>query len=190
MRIKTVLMTGAAALIIVGMGTAVPAYAETFVTPFAGATFGKDAPTSKFSTGVSLTSMDNVAGLEIELGYTPDFFNQQRGDAIVSNSNVTSLMANLVIGPGHGPVKPYVVGGVGLLRSHVGGGGSFFDSITTNDWGVDLGAGILVRIGRGVDVRGDLRYFRSLQKSDPGSFSLALGNFDFYRGTIGVAFRI
>lgn len=99
MRIGTFLTTGAAALMI---ATAVPSYAETFVTPFAGATFGKDAPTSKFSTGASLTAMGNVAGLEVEFGYTPNFFNQQD----VSHSNVTSLMANLVIGPGHGPVKP------------------------------------------------------------------------------------
>ena len=186
MRIGALLTAGAAALVI---ATAVPAYAETFITPFAGATFGKDAPTSKFSTGLSVTGMGNVAGLEIEFGYTPDFFNQQVGTAIVSDSNVTSLMANLVIGPGHGPVKPYVVGGVGLLRSHVNGG-DFFDNITTNDWGVDLGGGVLVRVGHGVDVRGDLRYFRSLQKTQTSGFSLGLGNFDFFRGTVGVAVRI
>lgn len=76
-----------------------------------------------------------------------------------------------------------------MLRSHVDGN-NFFDGITTNDFGVDLGAGVLVRVSHGVDVRGDFRYFRSLQKTQTSGFSLALGNFDFFRGTVGVAFRI
>src|SRR5690242_13017825 len=101
--------TLAAATLAVAFGLAVPARAETFLTPFAGATFGRDAPAAKFSTGLSLQAMGPIAGVEIEFGYTPDFFNQQSDLVLVSKSNVTSLMANLVVGPGRGAVKPYGV---------------------------------------------------------------------------------
>ena len=37
------------------------------------------------------------------------------------DSNVMTFMGNLVIGIGGGPVRPYVVGGVGLIRSAVDG---------------------------------------------------------------------
>jgi hypothetical protein len=166
------------------------AHAQTFITPFAGVTFGQDAPTQKFTTGVSATFMGKVAGFEIDLGYTPDFFDQATDFALISDSNVVTLMGNLVIGVGAGPVRPYVVGGVGLLRSRVDDGGAFFDNVTTNDFGVDAGVGVIGMFSEHVGLRGDVRYFRSLQDpSADNDFDVALGKFDFWRATGGVSFK-
>jgi hypothetical protein len=167
-----------------------PAQAQTFLTPFAGATFGRDAPTSKFTSGVSATFMGKAAGFEVDFGYTPDFFNQHSGLTIISSSNVTTLMGNLEVGVGAGPVRPYGVVGVGLLRSRVGGASDLFTNVTTNDFGLDAGVGVMGMFSRHVGLRGDLRYFRSLQNSSSSdSFSVSLGKFDFWRGTVGVSFR-
>jgi hypothetical protein len=43
--------------------------------------------------------------------------------------------------------------------------------------------------GGNVGLRGDVRYFRSLQSNDDNSIDFSLGSFKFWRGTVGVAFK-
>jgi opacity protein-like surface antigen len=171
---------------------AVPSMADAQVTltPYAGATFGNDAPTTKPTVGASLTFMGNVAGFELDFGYTPDFFDEDSDDVVlVGDSNVTTLMANLVVGPGSGPVRPYGVFGLGLLRSRVDGG-DFFEDITTNDFGFNAGFGVMGMASDRVGFRGDVRYFRSLEDPEADDdFDVAVGNFDFWRATGGITFR-
>jgi hypothetical protein len=57
---------------------------------------------------------------------------------------------------------------------------------------MDLGFGAMGFMTDHVGFRGDVRYFRDLQDTErdgDGSFSLATGNFDFWRGTVGLTFR-
>jgi hypothetical protein len=51
------------------------------------------------------------------------------------------------------------------------------------------GGGVMVFFGSAVGLRGDVRYFRSLQDPPGGGVDLQLGKFDFWRGTGGVAFK-
>jgi hypothetical protein len=44
-------------------------------------------------------------------------------------------------------------------------------------------------LGGNVGVRGDLRYFRSLNNSDANGLDLTLNDFHFWRGTVGVTFK-
>jgi opacity protein-like surface antigen len=162
--------------------------AQTFITPFAGVTFGEDAPNQQFTGGASVTFMGTVAGFEVDFGYTPDFYDKSGSAVLIGSNNVTTLTGNLVIGVGEGPVRPYVVGGVGLVRSHVDGG-DLFDDVSANDFGLDAGAGLTVMLSEHVGLRGDVRYFRSLQDPPGGAVDLQLGKFDFWRGTGGVAFK-
>jgi Outer membrane protein beta-barrel domain len=174
-----------AALVLTGV-FAPAASADTFFTPFAGVTFGGDASPRKFSTGASLTFMGHVAGFEIEFGYTPDFFGEQTGFALISSSNVTTLMGNVVVGPGAGPVRPYVEGGVGLLRSRIRTSALFSD-LTTSDWGLDAGGGVIVMMSPHTGVSADLRYFRRLQ--DPSAnnqLDVSIGTFHYWRFTGGL----
>ena len=73
----------------------------------------------------------NVVGFEMDFGYTPEFFESDNNDIdFIDDSNVTTLMANLVIGAPIGgsgaQVRPYVVGGLGLLRTSVTSTDQFF----------------------------------------------------------------
>lgn len=163
--------------------------AQTFVTPFAGATFGGDSPDERLTYGGSVLFMGRFAGLEIDFGYTPEFFEDDDVLALVDDSNVTSLSANLVLGVGDGPVRPYVTGGVGVLRSHITSAGQFFDDVSQNDLGVNAGAGVILMFSERVGLRGDARYFRSLQDINAGDLAVSLGNFDFWRAYAGVAFK-
>lgn len=164
------------------------ASAQTFITPFVGATFGADSPGERLTGGASILFMGPVAGLELEFGYTPDFFKESSDIELVSDSNVTSLAANLVLGVGAGPVRPYVTGGAGLLRTRITAAEDFFDEISENDFGFNVGAGAIILMNDHVGIRGDVRYFRSLQDIDAGDLAVELGNFDFWRGYVGVSF--
>jgi hypothetical protein len=179
------------------------ASADWLFTPFIGATFGGDAEVGgsgdsfknkferRLSYGATLGWMSHgIFGFDADFGYSPNFFRADDNNNnfnLVGDGNVTTLMGNLVIGASQGPVRPYVSGGVGLLKSKVDDAGQFFDA-SRNDFGYDLGGG-LGFFGGNVGLRGDIRYFRSLQSNDSSSVDFSLGNFKFWRGTVGVTFK-
>jgi opacity protein-like surface antigen len=180
------------------------ASADWLFTPFLGSTFGGSANLGgqdqdfneeferKLNYGASLAATGAGAiGFEIDFGYSPNFFGLADDSSfnLTGDGNVTTLTGNLLIGPSSGPVRPYVVGGVGLIRSKVDNPAGFFDKVSTNDFGFDAGAGIIGMFSSNVGLRGDIRFFRSLQDNNPDSFDLSLGSFKFWRGTVGVTFK-
>jgi len=199
-----------AVILLALVGVATPASADWLLTPYFGITFGKDADfgdvgtfsdnlEKKLVVGGSLGWMGaGVFGFEIDLGVAPNFFETTTGPANFDfgDSNVTSLMANAVLGAPIGGTtgagfRPYGSGGIGLLRTHVSARGVFKD-LSTNELGLNVGGGAHVFFNDHVGLRGDVRYFRKLQKEDSPDndpLDLDLGDFDFWRGTIGVTFR-
>lgn len=175
-----------------------------FFTPFVGANFGGNASFGNFDDlddeverrmdfGATIGWNPSIVGFEIDFGYSPNFFEDTAGDRNFEfgDSNVTTLMANLhLTTPNQGRgVRPYGSGGLGLIRSRVSDVGGLFNDVSTNDVGVNIGAGLQGNFNENVGIRGDIRYFRSLQDNEPdGEFDLGLSNFDFWRGTIGVTF--
>jgi opacity protein-like surface antigen len=184
---KFLIATGLA----VALVGAVPAdaRAQVTLTPYGGMVFGGDTPSSTLTTGLSLTFMGDVAGFELDLGYTPDFFNEEGEIALIADSNVTTFMGSLVIGVGEGPVRPYAQLGTGLVRSRTDLG-DLFDAVSVNEWGVTIGGGVTGMVSDRVGLRGDVRYIRSLEDpSEDDDRDVVLGKFDFWRATAGVVFR-
>ena len=172
------------------------ARADWLFTPFVGPDFGGDTTDQKLNYGASLGFMGaGIFGFEVDFGYSPDFFDTDNQIQLIDTSNVTTLMANAIIGAPiggqHGTgVRPYASGGIGLLRTHVTSAGNLFQDINNNDFGVNVGAGLMGFFSDNVGLRGDLRYFRTL--TDPerdNEFDIALGRFNYWRGTVGVVFR-
>jgi opacity protein-like surface antigen len=188
------------------------ASADWTITPFVGWNFSGSADVTgnggsslpnqfekKIDYGVSLTGMGaGVVGLEVDFGYSPNFFEGGTASnnqfALTNDSNVVTLTGNAIIGVplgGHGPsVRPYVVGGVGLIRSNVGDAGDVFDARSKNDFGFDVGGGVMGFFAQNIGIRGDVRYFRSFQGSGSDTLTgLALSNFHYWRGSVGVSFK-
>ncbi len=173
---------------------ALPASARaqgTYLTPYIGSSFDSTFDDYDFGTklhyGASLMWLgDGGLGFEVDLGYAPTFF--EPGDdeffELDSEGSVTTVMGNLVLGATGGGVKPYVSGGLGLMRSRIESPSELFE-FSDNGWGVNVGGGL--RVGSGnFGVRGDLRYFRQL--SDLGFINdFELGDFSFWRGTVGLS---
>jgi opacity protein-like surface antigen len=186
------------------------ASADWVLTPFLGANFGGSADVSgnggtalstkfehKIDYGASLAGMGKgVIGGEIDFGYSPNFFATTTGSGFqfTSGSNVTTLTGNLILGaPARrhgGSVRPYVVGGVGLIRTRVQDALEIFDVSTKNDFGFDVGGGVMGFFNQNVGLRGDVRYFRSFQGSSSDSLTgLAVSDFRFWRGSIGLSLK-
>ena len=183
--------------------------ADWYLTPFVGGNFGgnanfggdndfEDQVERRVDLGASLGWMGNgIAGFELDFGWSPNFFQNTTGPGNFKfgDSNVTTLMGNLVLGvpiggQTGGGLRPYVIGGAGLLRSNISGS-TFFKDLTSNDFGVDVGGGLHGYFNDRVGLRGDLRYFRLLQDNEPSANDLDIGlaNFNFWRASIGVTFR-
>jgi opacity protein-like surface antigen len=189
--LKRFVVTTAALIVLVG--TAAPARADWLLTPYLGVTFGGETDSQHVTYGASASWMGaGVIGFEIDGAFAPDVLNTGTGvGSDLVDTNVTTLMANLILGVPIGApgVRPYVSGGAGLLRTSVSSADDFFN-IDDNSFGVNVGAGVMVFVRENFGLRGDLRYFRSLRDDDPGDgINVGLGSFDFWRGTIGATFR-
>jgi opacity protein-like surface antigen len=170
-----------------------PARADGFIVPFLGFNFGGDSASTcpaltnceekRANFGVALGSMGTIFGFEEDISYAKNFF----GETPTGENSVLTLMSNVIIGVGAGPVRPYFVGGVGLIRPHVS---SLSGSITTfdadkNAFGYDIGGGITGLFSRHVGIRGDLRHFKTMQDIDLFIFSDQKLN--FWRASLGLA---
>jgi opacity protein-like surface antigen len=209
--VKKLLVTAAACALAL---TAAPrsASADWLITPFVGWNFGGSADVNnpvagvsfnnqfehKIDYGVSLSQMGaGIIGWDVDFGYSPNFF--ESGTAsnnefdFTNDSNVTTLTGNVIVGAplgGHGAsIRPYAIGGVGLIRQQVQDVGKIFDVTSKNDFGFDLGAGVMGFVSQNVGIRGDVRYFRSFNGSSDNATGLGLSGFHFWRGSLGVAFK-
>jgi opacity protein-like surface antigen len=171
----------------------VPASADGFVSPWVGTNFVTDPDQGKGSFGVSAGAMGaGVIGGEVDFGYSPNFF----GEGTFGKTSLMNLMGNLIVGipvggqtgPG---IRPYVTGGLGMVRSEIDGPFDD-DGISNSDFAFSLGGGVMGYFNDHVGLRGDLRYMRTIN-SDLGDSDfdpeLGLGDFDFWRLSFGVVFR-
>ena len=172
-----------------------PARADGFITPFIGYNFGGDSANCATLTscqekhtnfGLSMGTTGSVVGFELDLAYAKNFFAETPG----SESNVFTGMTNLVIGIPTGPVQPYVLGGIGLVRSHVSLNPTQL-SAEKNAFGLDIGGGVNLFLTKGVGIRGDLRHLHTLQDVSV----LHLGSIvsgqklDFNRASVGLTLK-
>ncbi len=203
MSLRKLLVT-ASLVILASAAAPARASADWLFTPFIGSTFGgsaniagavegdfKDEFERKLNYGASLAYVGaGGVGFEFDFGYSPNFFRADSGDSgidFVGDGNVTTAMANIMFAAPHGAIRPYASGGVGLIKSKVDDVGQFFGSIESTDFGFNAGAGIGAFFSPNIGIRGDIRYFRSVHQDD--GVDLDLGDFKFWRGTVGISFK-
>jgi hypothetical protein len=189
---KTLILTGAMALML----APTQARADGFVTPWVGSAFGSNINNGRTAIGVDAGAMGGgIVGGEFDFGYAPSFFGTQND---FGNNTVMNFMGNIIlgvpVGGQHGAgIRPYVVGGVGMLRTQIDGGTLARVSSSDNMFAWDAGGGVMGYFNNHVGLRGDLRYLRGTHDLNT---STGLNSIDFngnkihfWRASIGVVFR-
>jgi hypothetical protein len=169
-----------------------PARADGFITPFLGFNFGGDQAANcasltnceekRLDWGVALGTTHGIFGFEEEIAYSKDFF----GKSPTTDNAVLTLMSNLMLVLPAGPIRPYGVVGLGLIRPHIKFNSTALD-FSNNTLGYDIGAGINVFFTPAVALRGDVRHLHTLQDVTLGVFSDQ--KLDFWRGSAGLTFK-
>jgi hypothetical protein len=179
------------------------AQADLLVVPFVGAKFAANTtivdPASpqqpgggtKTTFGVSGVILGNGAlGIEGDLEHVPHFFERGVG-RLNAQSSVTTLTGNLVIAvPGtitRESLRPYFVGGVGLIHAHLQTIGNVFNT-STNLVGLDLGGGVIGFISPRAGARFELRHFKNISR-DSEAVTLGSTRLSFWRLTAGAVLR-
>ena len=178
------------------------AWADGYFVPFIGANFGGNVgrPLSetvddrnRFAWGFGVGGMaGGIFGAEFDFSYTHNFY--ASNGAVVTKSNLITAMPALVIGipvgGQHGPgIRPYVLAGAGMLRRDLDF--NTVDSISRNDFGYELGGGVMGYFTDRVGLRGDLRYFRNFKVDDIDltGVDFERGTFSFGRASLGLLLR-
>src|SRR5262245_872023 len=151
-RLGTVLLAFVLPLLVPGA-----AHAQGFLSPLIGYDFGGDSSCPKLkgcedkhrNIGVAFGSLRSVTGSEVEIAWASNFFNVQDG-----SSSVRTMMANILVAPPFGPVRPYGLIGLGLVNAKIESPeGS--KAVSDRFLGWDIGAGVMVFPSRAIGVRGE-----------------------------------
>jgi opacity protein-like surface antigen len=131
-----------------------------------------------------------IFGAEFGFNFTPEFVQDTATTPDVSQASfMGNLIVGIPIGGQGGQVRPYVTGGVGLMRVSADQS-ELFDRFSSNDFAVNFGGGIMAFFTDHVGIRGDLRYFRALTDDEPGTgVDFEFGDLDFWKWDVGAAFR-
>jgi hypothetical protein len=175
------------------LGTANRAHAEGFISPFIGYSFGGDSgcpeiancDTKTRNIGVGIGSLGSVFGGEFEFNFIDQFFGQTAG----VSSNLLTMMGNVMFAPKVGAIQPYVLTGLGLMKTHVEFTPTSLVSTTNNDLAWDIGGGIMGFFTPHFGIRGDLRYFHSFQVLDVLGLNISESKVDYGRLSGGVILK-
>jgi opacity protein-like surface antigen len=146
------------------------ASADTFFTPFAGINFGgtsgdalaEGLNAKRLDWGFNLAFMGSgVLGIEADIAHSPDFY----GQSDLGGSSVLTATGNLLIGIPFGGqqgvgVRPYVLAGIGVIRSELDNFGEGLSG-QENELAWDIGGGAMFFFSDHIGLRTDLRYFRT-----------------------------
>jgi opacity protein-like surface antigen len=153
------------------------------LTGHVGAAAGSDIRGKAVTPGVSASVTDvNGLGAELDVGYSPEV-----DDSQFASSAVTSLTVNAIGIWQKFAVRPYLVGGIGLLRVRADAPDIGL-AFSRTDWALDAGAGVFYMLNDIFAIRGEVRYFRFLQGTDGLPLRLGGSFFEYWRTSIGATY--
>jgi opacity protein-like surface antigen len=179
--------------LLVSITSASPAAAQGFISPIIGYDFSGDSGCPEISGcedkhvnwGVSFGALGSVVGFEAEFAYIPDFFGETQND---QSSSVMTFMGNFMLAPKFGPIQPYGLVGLGLMKTDTE---LTFAGVTeshNNQFGYDIGGGLMVFPTQNFGIRGDVRYFHAFDALEIVGLESDT-KLDFGRFSGGVVFK-
>jgi hypothetical protein len=171
------------------------------IRPFIGATFG--GGTTFFNPeevvgkpnlviGASAVFLGEMFGTEIEVADAPGLFDSD-DKTLVHSSRVTTVTGSLVVAAPRRwteySLRPYLVGGAGLMRVRTTTSFSVFD-VSKILPTFDIGVGVVGFVTNRFGVSWDVRRFQSIDRSrNNAGLSFGDERLSFWRATMSVAIR-
>jgi opacity protein-like surface antigen len=189
--LKALIVTAAVALV----AAPIPARAEGYVTPWVGTNWGSSINNGRAAFGINAGGMGaGIVGGEVNFGYSPSFFGTNND---FGHNTVIDLMGNIIVGVPIGGTygkgfRPFLTGGLGLLRTQIDGGTLARVSSSNNQFAWNLGGGAMGYFSDHVGIRGDLRYTRGFEDLNTGNTVIDLdgkNQLHFWRLSAGVVLR-
>jgi hypothetical protein len=166
--------------------------------PFIGATFGGGTTfvelnrgKAKLAVGIGAVFLGEVFGAEVDVADVPGFF--ESGDnPLVIGSRVTTLTGNVVVAvprrlTEYG-LRPYVVGGGGLMRVRTTTSLNVFD-VSRLFPAIDVGVGLVGFLTNRMGVSWEIRRFQSVDRNAGNGVSFGEEQLSYWRATMAVAIR-
>ena len=166
--------------------------------PFIGATFGGgttfvelDRGKAKLAVGIGAVFLGEVFGAEVDLADAPGFF--ESGDNhLVIGSRVTTLTGNVVVAVprrlSEYALRPYVVGGGGLMRVRTTTSLNVFD-VSRLFPAFDVGVGVVGFLTNRMGVCWEIRRFQTVDRNTGNGVSFGEEQLSFWRASMAVAIR-
>lgn len=178
-----------------------PAHADWLITPFVGGSFAPETTFLVFEEGagrkltfggsVALLS-DGLFGLEADFSHIPRFFEGDNVLGLVLTSRVTTLGGNVILAAPlsmtRESLRPYLVGGVGLLQASSKHAGGLFP-VDADLLGVTVGGGAIGLLSERTGLRFDLRHIKAATGADGPLARPGVSRLSFWRATIGLVLR-
>jgi hypothetical protein len=195
----------AAVVALLWLSLAGTARAEWQFRPAVGVNFAQDTTfglaqaggsIGRISWGGSTALIGDIVGLEADFSRRSGFFpaSKAQGAGIVQSSSVTTFTGNAILTlPSHMveyTLRPYVVGGAGLMAVRINQTLDIFD-VSENMKATDFGGGVTGFLTKRIGLNWDLRYFRSFNGGPELSFLRSTGSpkLSFWRAQMALAIR-
>jgi hypothetical protein len=180
-----------------------PVAAEWQIRPFIGFTFGgsttfvnpergSERLSRKAAIGISGGWLGEIFGLEGDFGLGPGFFQTDNSDLVIE-SGVRTLTGNVVIAlpkaMAEYGLRPYLVGGAGLIHVNIKGFIGAVDVKRTLP-AMNIGGGVTGFLTPRIGLNWDVRPFSTL-RGEGETVGKSFGNeqLSFWRATMAVAVR-
>lgn len=177
------------------------ARADWLIIPFLGGSFApettlltvEEGAGRKLTLGAAAALLgDGLFGLEADFSHTPGFFEGSDPLGLVLTSRVTTLSGSVIVAVPlsitRESLRPYLVGGVGLIQARSRDAAEFFP-VDQNLLGVNMGAGALGLLTARTGLRFDVRHIKAASGADGPLARPGVSRLSFWRATAGLVFR-
>jgi hypothetical protein len=180
---------------------AAQARADWLITPFIGTSLAgettflifEEGAGSRMTLGASVALLgDGILGIEADVGHTPKFFEGDDPLGLILTSRVTTLSGSVVVAAPlsftRESLRPYLVGGLGLLQARASHAASLFP-LEEDRLGLTVGGGAIGFVSERTGLRFDVRHFKAISGADGPLPRDGVSRLSFWRATAGLTIR-
>lgn len=179
------------------------ARADWLLTPFVGFTFAGHTPLVTLELGGVNAKhwvfggsagwlSDHIIGVEVDFLAVPGIFTKENPDNLITSNSAIAFTGNVVaaapLSVTGAALRPYLAGGVGILRAELEDRICLLGCISITEPAVQVGGGAIGLVTERAGLRFDLRYLRTLAREDSLTGDRR-AKLSFWRATIGVVLR-